>query len=1008
MDLISTRKPVALAEIVFPSGTVLRAGTDLVKAGPVFWEPLLIGDGFVTCPGNYCGTDVEVATAEFMLADRPLSLTGGGMLSALLADEHLVGSSVTLYLWERSLSDFGTDACVRFSGVVQAYSVRTDGIAVAAAQRRDWNRSVMTRRVTRDEYRQASEDVVGARLGVILGRVTGLPTRQPFPTEYGAPQNGREHFAGGRRVAKSLTVDVGRGAGTKAKIVVAGHRMQQLGSFSPNYGASLFYKGDDGLMQLLELSSGDVFNTDTEAGFYIGDNALRAWYPLGPSDIDAANTTAENPRGILDPNDETTWAHLDFAAGQSTLAPVFPSPPSDIGTPLASVFWVLYRTAPGVGLSVNIGPAFLGPLFTAPASTTPTVYSYTVAVPFVPSPTGSVKFSIASGSADVIACGWALKWAPPESLLKTVKETKLVPLMRPPSTVPPWDKGVGPFVKREIDTSVTEVIGRFFANGAGWPDDVAGTYTGTPTTRPVVERFPDLAHLVLDQLAGGEFVETGGDLGDFVAARAKLMTWNGREMVGGFTASDNVDVRTLLGYLMAASASQILFDEFSDTWRFIPWELDPAVTYARAISKFDLLDPAAGIELEQAPDTDIIVAASVRYGYDADDDALLHESSVTGAPDIEGSVAGQYFRNIRDERIEFVASQSDRIDFRRGTFLPTVTGAATYAASLTPLAYSDPMTAAQDVATALNAADPTACNYQVGYGGRIVAGYNDTVDFPNSGVWAAVIPPGDYTMPDLAAAVQTAMNSAGGPGGFTVTYNRTTRKFAITHATLFPVLYASLGANAARSILPVLGFDNGWRATGNVVLGGTGGTITGTYEREEERFYIASTNTWLDILYRTGASGSAAATVRACGEPLGFDIRNDLAGLNDTSWLAPCPKGVRESVLSLAAALYGAKQELPIEGRAIYDGHTARERRNRAVELQAREQPRVRFSVHNHFGLRRGDVFVFADDVNDVRAYSVPGSGGDWTTGRFRVLELHPAFGSSFHNEVVAVDMARR
>lgn len=84
----------------------------------------------------------------------------------------------------------------------------------------------------------------------------------------------------------------------------------------------------------------------------------------------------------------------------------------------------------------------------------------------------------------------------------------------------------------------------------------------------------------------------------------------------------------------------------------------------------------------------------------------------------------------------------------------------------------------------------------------IEIGANNDLDFEDSvGVVAVSIPAAVYKDPkELAAAIQTAMNSAGSADTFTVVYNDLTGKFNFTSdGTVFKLLWAT-GTNAASSI----------------------------------------------------------------------------------------------------------------------------------------------------------------------------------------------------------------
>lgn len=224
---LSSRRPVALARIVTPTLT-LYAATDSILVGGQFYEPLL-GSGTISNTCQFMGTGLQLATADFSLLDRPRS--GGGTTLDLFAVNQFVGASVTIWLWERSLSDFATDALQRFVGIIQTYSIRTGVVTLSCVQSRAFNQSITPLTITRDKYPQAPDASVGLPLPTYYGKVQAPSMRDPFLNGQDVCQRARELVAGGRRAGKGILVDTGRGTGQNARVVVAGHPCYQIGNY---------------------------------------------------------------------------------------------------------------------------------------------------------------------------------------------------------------------------------------------------------------------------------------------------------------------------------------------------------------------------------------------------------------------------------------------------------------------------------------------------------------------------------------------------------------------------------------------------------------------------------------------------------------------------------------------------------------------------------------------------------------------------------------------------------
>lgn len=1004
---VTTRSLVALAriEIVSPSALTIYAATDQIRTpdGSV-WEAVLGKALTITNPGSFLSSDVPLSSAEFRLADKRLSMQADGeTLSTLLANYDLQGAGVTIIFWERSLTSWD-DRLERFVGVIQTYKITTGEVRFSAIQPINWNRDVTPRRITMQEYPQAPDEAIGAALPTILGRIGGLPLRRPFPNQYDDLQYIRELIAGGSRVAPALLVDTGRGGGgtnPSAKVLVAGHRCAQIGVWSGARGTALYIEGKDGVPHVLNAAIGDLINTDTEAGCSIPDGTGSAYAPIFPCDVRLVSDYAENPRAILDRANECVFARLDYTGLKRNLLAKLPTAPEH-GTFVHAHAYLVYRSS-----SVLQGARFKAANVVAGTATTVAIAA-SVAETFAyidlgtagwgsgPLPNNAWDFSECelqvvwegglpySGTIEVIAAGITVEYRPAQETVAIEKRLESIPVQkaRDPRLGPrrhdhvfsPVDAGA-----REVMTTIKELRGKFFANVYGQPDDGAGTYTGTALA--VIERPCDLARFVLERFGGvaPEAVETGaGEFGSFVDARALLRTWNARDMVLGLSLTDSVDVQTVLGWILAASASGLILSEFTGRWEFLPWRASPEITYEIPVSRHDLVDPDTAVEVELTPLGSLMSACRISYGYDGLNKAFPLECALAG----DGSVAGHEFRNLRDGYLTVVAGVNDKIDSYDAT-AGAVTG------TLAPGSYSP-----ETLLSALRAALPGETQ-SVALGGVIVAGLNDSLVIYDGSYRGVTLPAGTYGMEALAALAQARLATIS--SGWTVTYSRSSRKFQFTRSSSPAGL--SFSSGRANTCAAAFGFG---------MIDYSGSTTYVSQGVCEEGLVAVARIREFDLRWRTGPNG-LLGTKQTAAELLGFDMRNDDVGVSRGTvgyrHVGYCPKAALEDLILPVDERLGKRREVPVDGRALYDTATVREVRNRLVALLASPRGQVSFTSERHPDLRRGDVFEFDADMDTLRPYGVPGSGGSWIGRRFRVIETRQRAGDSWHTEIVAVDV---
>jgi hypothetical protein len=350
---------------------------------------------------------------------------------------------------------------------------------------------------------------------------------------------------------------------------------------------------------------------------------------------------------------------------------------------------------------------------------------------------------------------------------------------------------------------------------------------------------------------------------------------------------------------------------------------------------------------------------------------------------------------------------NDKFDFKANGISVTAT--------LTPGDYTA-QSFAQHLRTQMQAAPGLLENdaYLVGHGARIVAGWNDRLTINDGTQKTATISAGAYaTMEALAAAAQTALNAvsslwlvayvrSGNSGKFTVSKNTASAR----------TIVAGGGAGAPTGVIR---YESGWATLGFHQVGGdiavaqSPSVTTAHDDRFEDHYWLMGLQVPFDILLQSGANGTDSATgSRHCGDLLGFPADADLVATTGTvpSFCAYSPKGIREQAMKAAAARYGARRDLSIEGRAIYDTRTARDLRNRVADLMSKPRVVVSFATDRAPDLERGRVIMFSSDFDSILPYPGPDSDGLWAGKGFVVAETEQHLGpTAFYTRVVAVSI---
>lgn len=1005
--------------------TVYLSTRALTTPDGQYWAAGLSDVQSISAPGSFVETDVPLCSTSFSIGrSRLIAQSEIKDVIKSLSESLWDNARVTIYLWETSLTDFG-DALQVFAGNIVAWSADAKEVRIDARQRADWNRTMTPRSVSIEEFPMAPEDSIGQALPTYYGRVPDAEFRSPFLPVPIFKREGSPAIAdlnastvlGGRRAGPAILVDTGRGAGAannpKAKVLVAGHKLRKIGDRTA--GLNFYLRANDGTVAAIDsLDLADVFNNTDGAGFVIADSANCAWAHAVPADIEAVSVQANNPRAILDPFNDQNYVRFNWTNNEKQLRCRFSGIDSKIGD-MTNIYifgsfdspngWTDIRarvinTVTGVGSDM-----FLASIVPAVPNPTSGVFSFFGQIatgwgglmPTVPwsigdlllefgwpqsSASGVSPVNSAAGSFNLYNLGFLFRFIPRQDVIvaeQVFNYDAKIPVpharwgsRRHSSTV------FLPHVVHETKPATTELVGKFYANVEGYADDAAGTDTGTqdfigPGT--LIERACDVASHLLKTFAG----ETEATLVRDVepncfgaSTRAKLKTWNAQDMKAAFFVSEQADVSTALAWLSAASASMFFIDRFTDKWKVKTWLASEAPNYAWKFRRADLSD-TFGVRVSTSPTSQLITGVRLNYGYDAITRNFRHN---TGAS-YNSSSAPFLWRGIRDEQLAVIAGKNDRLDF-----MVTISGPFT--ASLTAGSYTP-----DTFVPMLDAAITAACGStaSVIWGGQILSAYNDRLSWTaGATTYTSDMPQGVYTMDAIAAWIQATI--APTAAGFLASFSRADRKFHFTYngAGLLRINGSLSGSTRAKRFAQTIGIDS--RNDISIV----NGNMQSQYAREEETFAVGIVSSTLaSFLHETGANGLNGAKRSAASLIGQFGLR-DKPSTADVV-LGDSPTNSREKTLAGSVARYGARRDVQLDLRAVYDSSTAREVRNRLVALLGRARVSVEFATEKAPDVERGHVIQFDSDLDAALSYPLPGSDGSWVGKSFVVVETEQLLG---------------
>lgn len=996
-SLSASRVALVKIDIATPSALTLRFGTTGIIAYGEAWETGLECDP-IRKRVEYLQTGFVFADCSFRLANRD---TTWGRLSTLLATNRWQGATVTVYRWEQSLTDFATDAAQMFVGTIDRIDHEPGGVRFYAVESRAWNKTLPTVVIDKQTYPDAPEVANGLPVPIIAGDFSAIGLRSPWAAAL-TNKDDQEDSGAGSGVVPGIVVDPGTGA-ADVKVLFASHACAEI--FDRADGRTAFITGSDTLNPILASGVTSTLSA-TESYLEIADDSLKAYAAIIPTDVrtGAGNNTASEPRRAMDVFDETSYATIEGASGKLALELALPSF-GNLGA-IEAVEVVMAYSGDAANTNVlsiyprnpNTGVGGAGiSTAGAPTSTTPTILRGAWTAAWW---TGNWDFGGIHGSTapDRTTIDITVNFAgTPASQYARIYWVALVVRYRPRrSLVVPANQVTGPTTRDPIFTRITnrvmamatergrtftpaiyQVDAQFFANVIGAKDDGSGTYTGSAAA--AIERAPDIALWLLNYWAGISMsdIETGSlAFGSFADARTHVT----RGRPGDFDMAMHLGQLTRVSGALDAIGEQslmlFLFDSMAGKWQAHTWRAGTVVDYDRVLSfeRADFTDPECGL----SSDVDVLQGVRVRYLFDHYKNRTLREAFVTA------TASGQGFTHAttRDQLLEVVAGVNDDLDFVDTATRAVVLAAGTY----TPAAL------AVELQTKLNSVGPA--DKKAGYGFSVVAGFNDKLDFSVSAVvYVATLDEGDYSVDQFMAEVSRAMNVAGNHGlTFSVTRTSSGTLTVRTNSATSVTLLCNSGANAATSVIPMIGQANTTDLTGTAVGGGTA--------RYQGHFWMNRGNWTTDNLDALWASGASAAT--NCALLLGFDSAADDTAA--TSITSDYSRGDRETQADASATAFGPREELVVTADWVREERVAVNLRDAIFDLRSTPRPWFRFKSHRVPDMQLFRVFTLDDSLDSIMGFPRYGSDGSFAGKTMRALEIEHDMGPSFHDEVYAVE----
>lgn len=525
---------------------------------------------------------------------------------------------------------------------------------------------------------------------------------------------------------------------------------------------------------------------------------------------------------------------------------------------------------------------------------------------------------------------------------------------------------------------------------------VHGATLGIKLRNALLERAPDiLAHMLVNY--GGEplaNLEQGATtFGSLVAARAKLLNPQNRDMTYAFSVDKTTDLMTAITWLAQGSLSFVFLDRFTDKWHMCPWRTDAPLDYTRLFTPADL-DGEGLVQVSGTPLSQLLTGLEVNYSYASNKKHTLFRNRLAW----DGSDAGHKYRGLRDGFIT-VSAANNKLAWQ-------LTGVGAFGATLSNGTYT-PAAFAALVDAAMKAADATR-DYIVVWGATIVVNYNDQLFFRDEATLlnrTVTFTPGTYTFESLAAHVASVIDAANGAFPVQATFSRSTRKMTFERFGSQLTILPSTGPLRARRFLATIGFIQTAATAATDSIGG----CTSAFERDDEFFIVGNNTLAMNLNWEAGGNG-INGTRTDCHALLGFEGIRDSVGIGlavpATCLLADSPKVLLEGPLAVLATRHGARRDTVVDARSVQESETARELRNRVAALAGKGRVVLRFATEVAPDLERCRVIGFSSEFDAILPYPDPDTDGSWVAKRFVVVETAQGMGPlAFHTQVTAVSL---
>lgn len=1008
----SGRMPVALAviELTTPTTATIRAATAECIAGAYAFEAGLECDP-IDDACSLLSPGPDPVTATFRLVNRRFAAVAPYGLTRSLAAWRFKGATVSLYRWERRLTDFA-DACLVFSGQIDTIEAGIGFVQFVAVQSRAFNEIVASVAVDKTTRPNAPDTGASLRVPRVWGNHT-TPALRGVAAGAGH-ELVWENSGGGRGVVPLVLTDTGAGADV-VRVEGASHAISDL--FNTSGTARLFMPGPDGTLLPVDSALSTITEVLTGPSYAdIDDEGLVVRAPLRPIDVRTAVNTAEFPRRAIDPLNERQFAVLDQGAGKSRLDLLLPNP-YPLGTIYGGVDVIVFFTGDAANTNdLRVRP-YDGAGFGTTLTTASTPTTMQAAVWTWPNTwySGAWEFGLDNGGmtyaghlagrqisiaidftggagnkARIYSVALSVKFKPYRNLLTPGATAEI---RGPAGALGAYGFGGGSLFRWIIDAahgratfipatpSTYEIDSAFYACLKGYVDDGSGTYTGSAGA--VIERVPDiLRHLlaVVGGVSGGSIETTAGAHGSFVDGRSAIRDGGATDIVAAVHVADDSRVQDVIRKLCEQTLCHVWHDPLTSKWRFRPWKRGALPSYAWPIEWEHTFE---GLRISEESVADVVTEIRVQYLFDHARGRSLAEAFVSAS----GSSQGWNEPEVRDQRLVVEAGVNDDFDWKTGAWGG---GPFTYADTLTAGTY-EPIDLAAHVQSKLRARVPAYYSF-VGHGVTIKAGHNDDVEWwYGADKYAIVMSPGRRSMDALASALAYAMNEEMGlVDAIRLTYDHATNKWTIATTTGVNISLESPTTASAPGTLfwPTLGWVNGT---------GAATSHTAPRERYASRFWdlAQATMTW-QALYATGAS---AAT--SCASLLGYPATDQSVAAYHS---ATASRDDRETRAAALVSAYKSRERRTIVCDWLRSEAAATSTRDRAWDLGSEPSHAITFAHPCLHDLARLQTFRVGSSLDERVPFIRYGSDGEWGGKVLLCLSNRHHMGPSFHNEIVAVE----